>query len=481
MSLFTVAEAARLAGGELLGEGGERPVTAVSVDSRQVGPGSLFVALKGEHTDGHQFLVAAAAAGAVACLVSRVPDPRGTGPVPLILVADPLRALGDLATAHLGRCRPTVVGITGSVGKTSTKEMVASVLAQRWPVLKNPGNFNTEIGLPLALFQLRRRHRIAVLEMSMRGPGEITRLTEIAPPRVGVLTNIRETHLELLGSIEGIAAAKGELLAALPMAGTAVINGDDPRCVEQSGRTRARVVRFGLGGGDPSPRESAPEVSARGITVDGRGTAFTLLMGGQAVPVRLPLPGRHQAINALAAAAVGMVFGLEPEEVAAGLEGFSPPAMRMEVLEGPQLTIINDAYNASPTSTAAALETLRQLAGSGRAVAVLGDMLELGPAAAAGHRQVGEHCAALGIDLVLTSGRLSSAVHEGLDARGARGYHFDDNQQLIAALPQLIRPGDTVLVKGSRGMKMEMVVQALETLADRSGGPGQGQEEGGGF
>lgn len=463
MELFTAGEVARAVSGYLARGDASVSLGGVAVDSRSVRPGDLFVALKGENTDGHLFLQQAREAGARACLVARVDTgaEREALPEAAIVVEDPLRALGDLARWHLDKIAPLVVGVTGSVGKTTTKEMIASVLGQRWGVLKNPGNYNTEVGLPLSLFSLRSHHQVAVLEMSMRGSGEIRRLTEIAPPKVGVLTTVRETHMELLGNIERIAAAKGELIEALPHDGFAVLNADEPLAVQQEARTPAQKVFYGLEAGEP-----APQVRADNLGMDGSGSSFRLILPSGCIQVRLPLPGRHHVSNALAAAAVGMVLGLVDEEIKVGLETFAPPPMRMEIKKLGTVTVINDAYNASPTSTRAALEVLRQLAGAGRAVAILGDMLELGPYAEEGHRQVGAAIKRLSIDLALTSGKQSRWIHEEIGS--PPGCHFENKQDLIAALQGLIRDGDTVLVKGSRGMKMEEIVTALQYLEEKA-------------
>lgn len=465
MILFTAAEAAGAVGGRLLGGSGGEGIRRVVVDSRAAGPGDLFVAVPGRRVDGHAFVGEALARGAVAALVSRVPSgeaPAGPDPPPaaLILVDDTVAALGRLAAWHRARFAVDVVGVTGSVGKTTTKEMTAAALATRLRVLRSPGNLNTEIGLPLALLELRPEHQAAVLEMAMRGPGQIRYLARLARPRVGVLTVIGETHAELLGSVEAVALAKRELIEELPPEGWAVLNADDPRQRPMAAATRARVVWYGLG--------SEAQVRAEDPVPCGTGVRFRLrapeLAEGEAV-VTLPMPGRHHVSDALAAAATGLVLGLDLGEIARGLARVTLPEMRSRILALGGLTVIDDTYNASPASVKAALETLDQVA-SGRRVAVLGDMLELGTYALAGHREVGQ--AAARVDLLLTVGTHARHIREAAVAAGLapeRALHCADRAEALAILQRLLRPGDTVLVKGSRALRLEAVVSGLAAWA----------------
>lgn len=477
MILFTAAEAAAAAGGRLWRGSGREEIRRAVVDSREVRAGDLFVAVPGARADGHDYVGQAFARGAAAALVSRppaegaapageagtpegdpgAPDGSGPGGGALILVDDTVAALGRLAAHHRRRFPVEVVGVTGSVGKTTTKEMIAAVLARRFRVLKSPGNYNTEIGLPLTLLGLRPEHQVAVLEMGMRGEGQIRYLAGIAAPRLGVLTVIAETHVELLGSVEAVARAKRELIEALPADGVAVLNADDPRQRRMPEATAARVLWYGLGEG---AQVTAVDVRPRGPA----GTAFRLRAPGFAeVPVTLPLPGRHHVLDALAAAAAGLALGVPPEEAAGGLESLSLPDKRSRLLLSGGLTLIDDTYNASPASMKAALATLEEVAG-GRRVAVLGDMLELGERAEAGHREVGRAAAAAGVDLLVTVGDLSRHVREGALEAGLpaeRARHYAGRAAAAAWLCKALRPGDTVLVKGSRGMRMEEVVEAL--------------------
>lgn len=455
--LFRAADVAEWTGGRIRAGDPQAAFTGVTVDSRRTRPGELFFALRGQRADGHAFVADAAARGAAGAVVERPPAADGELPdgFTLIEVQDAEAALGQVAAGHRRRLPSAAVAVTGSVGKTTTKEMVASVLAVRWPVFKSPGNYNNQVGLPLAVLAWRRDHAAGVFELAMRGPGQIAALCRILRPQVGVVTNVGESHLELLGSLEAVADAKAELVEALPPDGTAVLNADDPRVRAMASRTAARVVLYGLDG--------SAEVRAENAAADGPlGIRFTLCTPRGRRPVRLPVPGLHQVHNALAAAAVGVVFGLEPDEIAAGLAAFRPEEGRLNLRSFGAVTVLDDTYNAAPASTLAALRVLRQVA-RGRAVAVLADMLELGPAEHEGHRRVGRE-AARAADLLLGVGpRMAAAVAAAREAGMApeTARHYPDRDALLADLPDLVRPGDTVLVKGSRAMGMEAVVRAL--------------------
>lgn len=448
-------------------------------DSRAVRPGDLFVAIPGARVDGHRFVVEAFRRGAVAALVSRpVETDAGAGAAEagaVILADDTVLALGRLGAWRRDRFAGTVVAVTGSVGKTTTKEMVAAVLGTRLKALKSPGNYNTDVGLPLTLLDLSPAHQAVALEMGMRGPGEIRYLARLARPQVGVVTLIGETHVELLGSVENIARAKGELVEELPPDGVAILNADDPWQRGMAADTRARVVWYGLGEG---AQVTAADIEPRGAA----GVSFTLRAPGLAegeAAVRLPLPGRHHVADALAAAAVGLVLGLTLEEVRRGLERVEPAAMRSLILPLGGFTVIDDTYNASPASMKAALASLREVA-TGRRVAVLGDMLELGGHAGAGHREVGRAVAAAEVDVLVTVGERAREIGAGATEAGLPGghaHHCDGTGEAVERLRGLLHPGDTVLVKGSRGMRMEEVVQALRRWIDTAG-PGAAGDDG---
>ncbi|GAB4437951.1 MAG: UDP-N-acetylmuramoyl-tripeptide--D-alanyl-D-alanine ligase [Chloroflexi bacterium OHK40] len=452
----------------------------VVTDSREVEPGTLFLALEGERTDGHNFLADVLARGARGALVSRAAveqrfaalsgvsrpwalvDPAtgaGLAEAPpdaclLIAVDDPLMAVQRLAVYHRGQLTPTVVGITGSVGKTSTKEVVAAVLGRRYRTLKSRRSFNSEATLPTTLLRLTPDHEVAVLELGMWAPGEIRFLADLARPQVGIVTNVGPSHLERLGSIEAIANAKAELPESLPAGGWCILNADDPRVLAMAERTRARVLTYGLG--------ADADVRAEHVTSFGlEGIAFDAHHDGVSVPLRLPLIGRHSVYTALAAAAAGIVMGLSWHEISAGL--CDPEAQsRVRVVEAAcGATLIDDSYNAAPLSTLAALDLLATL--SGRKVAVLGDMLELGVAAEEGHRSVGRRAAEVA-DLIVTVGPQArwyaeAAREAGLPAEQLR--ICAGTTDAVATLEPLLQPGDQVLIKGSRGMEMERIIAAL--------------------
>lgn len=466
--LFTAEEAARAAAGTLLpGTGAGASLTGAAADSRSVVPGDLFVAIRGERVDGHDFVPAAVREGAAGVLVSRV-DPAWRLPpqVAVILVDDPVKALGRLARYHRRRVPVRMTAITGSVGKTTTKDLTAAVLSQRFRLLKSEGNMNTEVGLPLTLLRLTGDTEAAVVEMGMRGLGQIQYLASLAEPQVGVITNIGRTHLELLGSEENIALAKSELVEALPLDGVAILNDDDRWTPVVAARTRARVARYGwerAAQPDFPPPGGLPDVYAAGVqSLGARGTSFRLLTPQGWAEVVLPLPGLHNVANALAAAAVGVAWGLNPREIAAGLGEARISDKRMSVFQAGPVTILDDSYNASPVSTIAALEVLAGMEG-GRRVAVLGNMLELGDYAAEGHREVGQAAARLGVDVLVAVGDLARHMADGAreTVRRLDVHHVPDRAAAAPLLAELVRPGDVVLVKGSRGMAMEELVAGL--------------------
>lgn len=474
--LFTAAEIAELTGGRVVaGDPGAR-VTGLTWDSRRVRPGDCFVALAGERADGHDFAEAAAAAGAACVLAARQVAAPGAA---VVVCPDPLLGLGRLGLALRSR-HPhlRVVGVTGSVGKTTTKEMAAAVLAERFRVFRTEGNLNSEVGLPASLAGLTPDHEVAVLEMGMRAPGEIAYLASIARPQVGVVTNVGITHLELLGTQENIALAKSELVRALPPDGAAVLNADDPRVRAMAAVTPARVWFYGF-----TAREAAAAgapggahwVTAADVRSDGSwAQRFRLVTPWGEAEVYLPAPGRHNLLNALAAAAVGLSLGMDLDAVARGLARFQGAGSRLRLVEAGGVRILDDTYNAAPASVIAALEVMRGLAGQeGRCIAVLGDMYELGALEVEGHRQVGAAAARLADELVAV-GMLGRHIAEGaraaLTGSGVRlraVHHVPDNAGAVAWLRNRLRPGDTVLVKGSRGMKMEEIVQALAAHLDR--------------
>lgn len=456
--MLTVDEIAMALGSEPVGEPETRPITSVVVDSRRVTPGSLFVALKGQKHDGHEFLLEALTRGARAALVERVPALAGsellTRYPALVKVEDTMSALQRLAGYWRDKLGFTVIGVTGSVGKTTTKEMISEVLSGRLRVHRSEGNLNTEVGLPLTLLEAAPHDDVVVVEMGMYALGEIRALARLAKPRIGVVTNVGPTHLERLGTIDRIAEGKSELVAELPEDGVAVLNFDDPRVRAMKSKTRAAVAYYGL---DPEAHFWADGLVSRGL----KGIQFDLHHGGKRVHVRTPVLGLHSVHAALAASAVAHQLGFSLEEIAEGLHQVTN-TLRLIVTAGINgSTIIDDSYNASPASTLAALNLLADM--DGRKVAVLGDMRELGDLTDEGHRMVGRRAADVA-DVLVAVGTLGSIIGEEALESGKRQESVvfsRTNEEAIACLRDILRPGDCVLVKGSRGVQLEEVVEAV--------------------
>lgn len=430
----------------------------VATDTRRIIPGALFVALRGERFDGADFAADAVKKGAAGVLVSEsaAEETLGDLSVPVLRVSDTLSAYQALAHAWRMKFSLPVVAITGSNGKTTTKDLTASVLETAWPVLKTEANFNNEVGLPLTLLQLTAAHRAAVVEIGMRGLGQIAALAPLAAPSIGVVTNVGETHIELLGSIAHIARAKGELVAAIPSGGTVILNADDPRVAAMSKTCcpGVRVVTFGI--------ERDAVVRGFDLSAEGLFTRFSASFdSGDGVRFALPLAGRHNVYNALAALAVGWALGLSLSAMGKGLAQPKITGERFECYEKNGCTIINDAYNASPASMAAALATLAEMA-RGRRVAVLGDMLELGEIAQQAHRRVGKEAAAAGVALLLTCGTLGEDIAASAREAGVQEVHAcRSHEEAGALLGKKIQPGDTILFKGSHGMRMDKLIDFL--------------------
>ncbi len=467
-------------------EGAQKiPIAQVVIDSRLVRAGSLFIALKGETHDGHDFIADALNRGAAAViaearaksLVAHLHDELGPsvhwvdstshpvaglplspahalGPV-IFIVPSSLKALQQLARFWRRRfpdCQ--VIGITGSVGKSSTKELIASVLRRRFSTLKSEGNLNNEIGLPLALLQLDESHQRAVLEMGMYALGEIRELCDIALPRIGVVTNVGPTHLERLGSIERIAQAKSELVEALPNDGVAILNGDDPLVRAMKEKTRARTFFYGL---EPRNDIWVDEIEGLGL----EGIAFVLHRGEEELHVRVPLLGRHSVHTALAAASVGLVQDLGWDEILKGLQDVAAQLRLIAVGGERGTTILDDTYNSSPASAIAALNLLNEL--QGRKIAILGNMLELGSFEQTGHELVGGRAAQV-VNVLIAVGTRGKWIGEAAQVAGLASdkiFFADDNVQAIGALRRVMQSGDMILVKGSRGAKMEEIVAVL--------------------
>ena len=456
--------------------GGSRPrgipevgFPEVVIDSRQVQAGSLFFALRGEREDGHDYVLDALRRGAGGVVVEREiggieeatlwrlegassPPPSPSAPF-CFLVGDSLEALQRIA-AHWRERQPCrVVGVTGSLGKTTAKEVIWSVLKESFSALRSEANYNNEIGLPLTLLRLAPNHERAVLEMAMYALGEIRLLCQLAKPAVGVVTNVGPVHMERLGSLAAIAQAKAELVEALPAEGVAILNGDDPLVRPMAALTPASIFTFGL------RAESdlyADNLESRGL----EGIRFRLHHAGQSVQVASPLRGREAIWACLAGAAVGLVEGLDWESIVAGLSS-AIEQPRLKIVRGRGgITIVDDAHNASPASTSAALEFLLEL--PGRRVAVLGDMRELGSYEEEGHRQVGRKAAEL-VDILVVVGRLGRIIgQEAQTQELGETYFAEDNSHALEIIKPLLLAGDVVLVKGSRGMQMEEIVAGLD-------------------
>lgn len=453
----------------------DQVITDAAIDSRLVIPGSLFIALPGENVDGHDFIGEAFGRGALIALIERevpsefvVIDLRKPVPeqvfsemvLPVCLrVESSLDALQNIAKCWRQRLDLRVIGITGSVGKSTTKELTAEVLGQRYRTIKNPGNLNNEIGLPVSLLKITEGHERAVLEMGFYVPGEIALLCEIAQPQVGVITNISQVHLERAGTMEAIVQGKGELVESLPPEpeGVAVLNHDDPLTRTMSERTQAKVMFYGL---TPDADLWASDIRSLGL----EGVRFVMHYGDESIYIRVPLLGRHSVHTALRAAAVGLIEDLSWEEIVSGLQS-SQSQLRLVAVQGPNgALLLDDTYNAAPPSTIAALNLLAEL--EGRRVAVLGDMLELGDFEERGHRMVGVRAAQVADELVTVGSRAQWIANEACLAGMSEDQvvSLEDSQQAIEYLQDRVGENDVVLVKGSRGMRMDLIVAGLEEI-----------------
>jgi UDP-N-acetylmuramoyl-tripeptide--D-alanyl-D-alanine ligase len=430
-------------------------ITGISTDTRSLQKGDLFVALRGPSFDGHRFVQDALAHGACAAIVeasAALPTPL---PLPLVVVGDTTRTLALLARLYRIKFSIPILAIGGSSGKTTTKDMIVAVLTTRFNVLCTEKNFNNHIGVPKTIFGLDRKHDIAVVEVGTNHPGELQVLCDMLLPTHGLLTNIGAEHLEFFSSRAGVAREERVLFESLARTGgMAIVNADDRQVVKAAGRNRHRIT-YGF---------SSRSVGVRGMEVklDTLGRARFAFCGGRLRKrrtVQMGIPGRHQANNALAAAATGLTFGVPAGAIVEALESFTASDKRMEVLEIERVTVLNDTYNANPDSTIAALETLASMKVAGKKVAVLGDMLELGSSEEEEHRRVGQVAAALGIDYVLTYGTRSRLIHDAIKKGFAA--HYDEKNVLAEYLAELLAPGDAVLLKGSRGMAMEDIVTFL--------------------
>ena len=449
MDGMTIARAAEACGAVLCGV--DAPDTAlgrIMIDSRAVQPGDLFAAYRGERVDGHDFIAGALQKGAACCLAERLPE-GVTGPV--LLVGDVQRAVEEIAAAYRAALSLPVVGITGSVGKTSAKEMIAAVLSRRFRVLKTEGNLNNQIGVPMTVSRITKEHEIAVVEMGISGFGEMRALSRIVRPDIGVFTVIGHAHLEFLHDLDGVLAAKTEMLENMAPDAPIVVNGDDP--LLRAFPCSQRKITVGLGADNL--------LRAEALRQEPDGTRCLIRGLGRAISAEIPTFGKHMVYAALEGAAVGILLGLTDAEIEDGIRAYETVGRRAAVVETGLLTLVDDSYNANPDSVRCGLDSLLML--PGRHVAVLGDMLELGPDSGAMHVEIGRYAAEKGIDALWCCGRYGAQLAEGA---GAAGCCFADVDALIAALPALVRPGDAILVKASRSARFERVSEALKVLGN---------------
>ena len=452
--MISLSEVVTVTKGIVCGVEKERLFKGVTTDSRNVGKDDLFVALIGENFDGHDYCQAALEKGAAAVLVQKKVSGLTTEAT-TILVEDTLTAYQQIAHAYRkAQKNLKVIAITGSNGKTSTKDILACAMQNSWFVLKNEANFNNEIGVPKTIFEITSEHQVAIVEMGMRGLGQIEQLAEIAKPTVAIITTIAPTHIELLGSIENIAKAKAEVFKDFSENDLVILNYDNE--YTRNMNPASPKIYFGM--------DSAADISAYNIIVDSRETKFICVdrIRGQEYTVRIPLLGRHNVLNTLAALAVASFFKLELSKVLTGLAECELSSMRQSIIKkDDNILVINDAYNASPVSMEMALETLQVLSKQGRSIAILGDMLELGEFSEELHKQVGEYCINNNIDLVYTYGKAAQEISRMLIAQGRASKHFFDKISLANEVKEILRKNDVLLFKGSRGMKMEELIEMI--------------------
>ncbi len=463
MIKLSLKELIQLTRGELLTGGSDNSsfIEGVSIDSRTLEKGNLFVALEGEQFDGHKFIRQAVDKGASCVLVkkNRVEsvDEGVKRRIAMVGVEDTKKTLLDLGSWYRKKFNVRAVAITGSNGKTTTKDMIAEVLSKSYKVIKSPRSYNTQIGVPLTLFNLSPEVEVLVVELGASMLGEIKMLTRISLPEMGVITNITSAHLEFFGSFENVVRAKFELLENMPEDKTAVLNSDDESLFARMKKEKRKVVTFGI--------DRKVDFRAEDISYSKRGEVRFKLNGK--FPVQLKLLGRHNVYNALAAFAVGDLLGVDAEKITHTLRDFTSPPLRMEQVEFNGIKVINDSYNANPASMENALNAIRQIKTTGRKVAVLGDMLELGEKTQTFHRELGNKVAKSGIDILITVGKLAKWVGQGAEGKGLEKdsiKSFEDKREAIEFLRENLKGGDLVLVKGSRRMKLEDLVESLRKI-----------------
>ncbi len=468
---WTIAEIVRASGAKIAFGDKECSFSGVCIDSRKVEKSFLFIAIKGEVHDGHEFLSEVIQSGAGGILVAedRIRDVPRTElterKVACIAAKDTVEALGDIAAHHRSKMHIPVAAITGSNGKTTTREMTVAVVSKKFSTLSPEKNFNNEIGLPLTLLNLEPKHQLAVVELGMNHPGEIANLATICGPEIGVITNIGPAHLEGVGSIDGVMLAKGELLAGLLPGGVAILNADDRRVVRLAGMKGygadvENIILYGIS-------DSKATVRASELLEGSRGISFVLSLPEESVPVTIGVHGEFMVSNALAAASVGYALKMDADQIKAGLESFQPVNGRLNIFEtGNKVTVIDDTYNANPGSMSAAIVTFKTLRGKNRGIMVMGDMLELGDHSASLHGEIGKKAAESGIARFFVAGNFAAEAADGA-MRGrmnAPDIFNGTKTEIIENLADTLQEGDWILVKGSRGMRMEEVVEAIRKL-----------------
>src|SRR5436190_5131427 len=454
MNFLTLSQIAQFAGGSLSAGDAKVVIEKVSTDSRTLKPGELFVALRGENFDGHNFIESAAKAGATGAIVESTWNRKISHNFALIQTKDTLQAYQQLAANYRKSLTLKVVAITGSNGKTSTKDFAAAVLARRFRVTKTQGNFNNHVGLPRTVLQATSRDEVAVWEIGMNHPGEIATLANVAAPDVGIITNIGVAHIEFMGSREAIAEEKGALAEAVGANGTVILNADDPFSEGIAARTSARVAFAGTQHGT---------LRAIEIRQTADGSEFTNLEGAHRCRAQLPVPGLHMVQNSLLAVAAGRVFGLSLEDCAAGLVAAPLTKARSQIREIDGVRFLDDSYNANPDSMKAALRTLVELDADGKRIAVLGEMRELCIESQSAHSDVGQAAAALKIDHLITIGKIAAAIADAAKRAGLRETAVvASTSEAAVLLDEITAPGDLVLIKGSRAARTEQVIEQFE-------------------
>jgi UDP-N-acetylmuramoyl-tripeptide--D-alanyl-D-alanine ligase len=459
--MIKFSEIERIVGGGVISGNDKINIIRVSTDSRDIKNGDLFIPIKGPNFDGHNYIKEAFNKGAVAALTQNIIEPEEDKII--IKVEDTLVALGKIANYYRNNFKIPFVAITGSVGKTSTKEMVAKALSCKYNVLKTSGNFNNEIGLPLTLFNLKKDHTSAVIEMGMSDFGEISRLSKITQPNIAVITNIGLSHIENLGSKQNILKAKMEILDGLSSNGIVVLNGDDSLLKGMKNLLKYKTVFFGM--------EEGLEYQAYNINTRGEnGSSFEIMLNSTEYSVFVPVPGIHNIYNALAAISVANEMNMDLNLVIQSIADYCPEKMRMEILELKNLKVINDTYNASPQSMEAAINVLNDIGNENRKIAILGDMLELGEWSDKAHYDIGKYLTTKKISIIVLVGKNVKNIYKGAIENGFNNeniYNFNKNKEVIEFINESVNENDIILVKGSRGMYMEEIVNHIKYLDEK--------------